>query len=304
MRTVSRVQSDQPISDMTIPLSAPGDIVQVIVAAETTKIIRIAAGEYSFRTQTASVAYTFAGSISGLIFRAGIQDDYQQQFGSARAGGSQGLPVGWPQTLSTASVVAGSPVNIAVLSSVNFSVGSFVTVDTVGSGVQEFQQITAVPDATHITVGTLANAHTTPFPITQNLFTTSGPKIGRPPFTGLTQLTPQTSAPSKGINVKQVTVVYAVNTTAITVPTVGVFATQFVHVTAPTVTTLIAQATNGLATAANAQPYAIPVPVPVANQGFIVTPNTIVTVEFDFTTAATGSVDVIGFVITGQYNHL
>lgn len=301
-RTLSRVTGDQPFSDMIIALSAPGDIQQVIVATETTKITKIAAGEYSFRTQSASVAYTFAAGVSGLIFRGGLQDDYQQAFGSSR-GGSANLPIGWPQTLSTATVAAGSSVAISVLSSVNFFVGQWLLIDTVASGVQEVAQITAIGSGTSITVGSLAHAHTTPFPIVGNLFTTPGPAVGRPPFTGMTQLTPQTSAPLKGINIKQIAVILAINTTAITVPTVGMYATQFFDVTAPTVTTLITQATNGLPTTASTTPYVIPVPVPVANQGFIITPNTIVTIELDFTTGASGSVDVIGFSLTGQYNY-
>jgi hypothetical protein len=299
-RTVGRLQGDQVFSDMTVALSPPGDIISF---GGTVVATRIAFGEYSWRTNQATQAYTMVGAVSGLIFRTGQQDDYQQAFGSARAGGSQGFPVGWPQTLSTGSTVAGAPVNIAVLSSVNFTVGSFVTVDTVASGFQEFAQITSIPDGTHITVNKLVNAHTTPFPITQNLFTTPGPRTGRPPFTGLSQLTPQTSAPPKGINVQQVAIIYAVNTTAITVPTAGMTATQYVNGVAPTITTLIANATNGLATAAAAQPYVIPIPVPVANQGFIVTPNTVVTVEFDFTTGASGSVDILGFIVTGAYNY-
>jgi hypothetical protein len=302
-RTVSNLQQDAPSSDGLVALAAGADIVQVPVAAETTKMTRIAAGEFSLRTQSASLPYTFFGGLSGLIFRTGEQDDYQQAFGSARAGGAQGLAIGVPNTLSTGSTVAGLLVNIAVLSSVGFTVGGYVAVDTVASGVQEFAQITAIPDATHITVNKLVNPHTTPFPVAQNLFTTPGAATGRPPFAGMSQLTPQTSVRLKGISVIQMNIIYAVNTTAITVPTVGLFAAQYFNNAAPTVTNLIAQGTNGLATASQAQPYVIPVPVPVANQGFIITPNTIVGVEFDFTTGASGSVDVIGFSFNCKFNY-
>jgi hypothetical protein len=298
-RTVANLQQDTPSSDGLVALAAGADIVSVV---GTTVMTRVAAGEFSLRTNQATTAYTFFGGVSGLIFRTGEQDDYQQAFGSARAGGAQGLAVGIPNTLSTGSIVAGAPVNIAVLSSVNFTVGGFVTIDTVASGVQEFTRITAIPDGTHITVANIVNSHTTPFPISQNLFTTPGPATGRPPFTGLSQLTPPTGRP-KGIAITQMNVIYAVNTTAITVPTVGLFATQYTNLVAPTVTNLIAQATNGLATASAAQPYVIPVPVPVANQGFIITPNTIVGVEFDFTTGASGSVDVLGFSFNCKFNY-
>lgn len=300
-RTVARLQGDQPFNDMLVALSPPGDIVAAGATAQT--LTKIAFGEYSWRAATATTAYTFVGGVSGLIFRTGLQDDYQQAFGSARAGGAQGLAPGFPQTLVTASTVAGTFVTLTVMSSVNFFVGQFVTVDSVASGVQEFTQITSIPSGTSIVVAKLVNAHTANFPLTANLFTTPGPRTGRPPFTGLSQLTPQTVSPPKGINVQQLTVLYAVNTTAITVPTVGMAATQYFNNAAPTITTLIANATNNLQTAAQVQPYVIPVPVPVANQGFLVTPNTVVTVEFDFTTGASGSVDVLGFVINGQYNY-
>ena len=302
-RTVSRLVADQPFADLVISLSPSGDIIQIPVAAETVKATAIAAGEYSWRTQSASLPYKFAGAASGLIFRLGQQDDYQEAFGSARAGDAVGAPVGFPQTLVTASTVAGSAVTLTVMSSVNFAVGQFLTVDTVASGVQEFAEITAIGSGTSITVNKLVNAHTANFPIAAGLFTTPGPRIGRPPFTGLSQLTPQTVAPGKGINFQQLNVIIAINATAITVPTVGMYVAQFVNGVAPTITAIIPQATNNLPTAAAAQPYVIPVPVPVANQGFIVTRDTVVSVELDFTTGASGSVDVLGFELYGQYNY-
>jgi len=63
-----------------------------------------------------------------------------------------------------------SPANIVVDSSAGFIVGEPVVIDLYNSGVQETQLVTAVPDATHVTVKLLNNAHngtTTPFPITQ-----------------------------------------------------------------------------------------------------------------------------------------
>jgi hypothetical protein len=302
-RTVSRLQGDQPFSDMMIPLIAGADIVQVTGSGGASAMTKIAAGEYSLRTSTASQAYVFMGGCSSLVFRNGLQDDYQEAFGSSRAGGSAGLPIGFPQTLVTASTVAGTSVTLTVMSSVNFFVGQKLTVDTSASGVQEFTYITSIPSGTSIVVASLSNSHTANFPISGNLFTTPGPRTGRPPFTGLSQLTPQTSAPLKGINIQQLVLIYAVNTTAITVPTVGMYAAQYFNNVAPTITTLITQATNNLATAAQTNPYMITVPVPVANQGFVVTPNTVVTVEFDFTTASTGNVDVIAFILNGQYNY-
>ena len=58
---------------------------------------------------------------------------------------------------------------LTVDATTDFLVGAQVTLDTQESGVQELQTVTAVPDATHITVAALANAHdgTTPFPVVQ-----------------------------------------------------------------------------------------------------------------------------------------
>lgn len=52
-----------------------------------------------------------------------------------------------------------SPVTLTVDSSAGFIVGYKAIIDSYGSGVQELQVITAVPDATHITVKGMTNAH-------------------------------------------------------------------------------------------------------------------------------------------------
>jgi len=299
-RTVARLTGDTPFTDMMIALSPPGDIISFAGAVTAT---RVAFGQYVWRTTAATTAYTMVGAVSGVIFRTGVQDDYQQAFGSTRAGGANNLPFAWPQTNATGNIVLGTFVSIPVLNSVNFVVGQGVIIDTVASGVQEFAIITSIPDGTHIVVNKIANSHTAPYPVNGNPFTTPGPRQGRPPFAGFSQLSPQINPPSKGINILQIAIIYNVVTTAITVPTAGLAVTSFSNVTAPVTTTLIPNATNGLATAVGGQPYVIPIPVPVANQGFLVTPNSVVSVEFDFTTGATGNVDIYGFIITGQYNY-
>lgn len=299
-RTAGRYDGDTSHQDGSIPLLPGADIVAVVGTAAMTRVI---AGEFSLRTSQATTAYTFFGGISSMVYRTGEQDFLQEQFGSTRAGGAQGLPIASPQTLSTGSIVAGSNVTINVLSSVEFQAGQSITLDTVASGVQEFTFVASVPNATSIIVTTVKNAHTTPFPISANLFTTPAQNSGIPPFTGITELTPQTTFRPKGILFESLTVIYAVNTTAITVPTVGLFTTQYQNLVAPLVTFLIPQATNGLPVAAAAQPYVIPIPVPIANQNFIVTPNTVVGVEFDFTTGGSGTVDVLGFILTCKFNY-
>ena len=299
-RTQAAVSGDTPFQDGLFPLAPGGDIFATTGAATLT---RIASGEISLRLTAAATAYVVIGTASSMLFRTGVQDDAQMFFGSLKAGGAQNLSVGNVQTTSTASTVAGSPVNIAVFSSVNFAAGQFVTIDTVASGVQEFAQVTSIPDATHITVAKLVNPHTSPFPVTANLFTSPYGASGRPPFAGSSQLTPLTAPRPKGLFFKQLNVAYIVNTANASVPTVGLTAIQYGHNVAPVVTTLIANATNNLQTAFQANPYVVAVPVPVANQGFIVTPNTSVVVEFDITTGAAATVDVLGFYLVCGFNY-
>jgi hypothetical protein len=302
-RTQGPLQADMPQPDGLIPLFPGQDIIQIPVAAETSAMHKIAAGEYSLRTASASDAYEFVGSVSKAIYRCGMQDDLQEFFGSAQAGGAMGLAVGHRTTLATASITAGAGVSVTVDSTVGFSAGSRVLVDTVASGVQEICVIQSITSATAMVLVNVVNAHAAVFPISQNIFTTPAGVSGRPPYAGMSQLTPVTAPRPKGISFKQIYISYIVNTTAITVPTCAMYATTYAYGTAPVVTTLIASGTNGLQTAASTTPYVIPVPVPVANQGYITLPNTFVTIEFDFTSGASGTVDILGMEATCSFNY-
>jgi hypothetical protein len=63
-------------------------------------------------------------------------------------------------TVANSAVTASAgPVSLNVSSSDGFIVGYTVIIDSYESGVQETQMIVAVPDATHITVSSLTNAH-------------------------------------------------------------------------------------------------------------------------------------------------
>jgi hypothetical protein len=71
---------------------------------------------------------------------------------------------------SDSHAASASHVTITVASSVGFLAGYTAIIDDYASGIQEIQTIVAVPDATHITVKGLKNAHdgsTTPFAIRQ-----------------------------------------------------------------------------------------------------------------------------------------
>lgn len=62
--------------------------------------------------------------------------------------------------VGTAAISAGSSVNIAVESSGGFTVGDMVTVREFDNSISESAEVTAIPDATHITVDVLANSYT------------------------------------------------------------------------------------------------------------------------------------------------
>lgn len=294
------LDADLPNPDGLINLS----FYDMIVAAGggTGAYTRIASGEWSYRISTTTAAQV-AVPLSGVLFRFGANDDTQNIFGSARAvqAGSQGQPVGWPNTLSTSTVSAGAAVSIPVLSSVNFAVGMPILVDTVASGVQEYTYITAIADGTHVTAA-LVNGHTTPFPISGNVFTTPGSVSGSPPYTGVTEFTSVASRP-KGVLIKQITPRYIINTANLGTNTIGMTSITYTNnVVAPAATTLLTNAANGLATAFQANPYVTPIPIPVANQVWLTNRNTDVTIEWDVTNTGTGTVDLLGIEVICSFN--
>lgn len=303
---MSRTQSpqlyDTPFPDGIITIQALSDM-QAATGGGTAAFTKIATGEWSLRIST-TTATSVGIALAGILRRYGMQDFVQNQFGSTKAGGAQGFPVGWPTTLSTGSSLAGTAINVAVLSSVNFAVGQICLIDTVASGVQEFAQITAIPDGTHITFGTLASAHTTPFPIAANLFTTPAGVSGLPPFTGITELTPVTAVRQKGILIKQITPRYVINTANLATNTIGITETVYVNATSPTTTvnTILTNAANGLATAFSTNVYVTPIPIPVANQKFFINRNSDISIEWDVTNTGTGTVDLLGIDIDVSFN--
>lgn len=290
------LQADTPVPDGMISISA----LDFDTTTGTGTYTRIAAGEISLRISTTTPSVSLA-SLSGFPMRFGMQDDLQERFGSGIPNGSSGSPIGFPTTLSTANAAAGNGVNIAVISSVNFSVGMSVVIDTVASTVQEKTSVTAIPDSTHITVQTLANAHTSPFPISAHVFTTPAGVSGSPPYAGITQLTPVTAPRPKGLRIKQINAIYIINTTNATANTIGLSLIQYTNnVVAPTATALLTNAQNGMSLTASANPYVTPIPIPVANQTFITGQNSQLILEWDITAGTT--VDILGVTIIADFN--
>jgi hypothetical protein len=299
-RTQSVQHYDTPFPDGILTFG-PTDMV-IATGTGTGAYTRLASGEWSLNVST-NTASQVAIPISGVLRKYGMQDFLQEAFGNAIPKGSHGQPVGWPNTLSTGSSLAGSAINVAVLSSVNFSVGQACIIDTVASGVQETAVISAIPNATHITFFSLANAHTTPFPIAANVFTTPAGVTGIPPFTGITELTPVTAVRPKGILIKQITPRYVVNTANPTTLTIGITETVYAHATAPTTTvnTILTNAANGMPVAFSANVNVVPIPIPVANQKWFMNRNSDITIEWDITNNG-GTVDLLGVDVDISYN--
>lgn len=112
----------------------------------------------------------------------------------------------------------------------------------------------------------------------------------------------QTLPVLKGVRLKSVDLIYLLAGAAATTNTVGIFVKQDANNAAPVVTTLVAQAANGLATATQTARYVINVPIAVATRGFTVTPDTVITVEWDLTTASGGTAQVFGCVFNYDFN--
>ena len=253
---------------------------------------------------TAAQAYTFSVPMNEyLLLRYGLQDDDQEAFGTSQPVGAQGLQVGQPTTISTGSSLAGSNISIAVLSSTNFTVGTWCTLDVAGNA--EIALINSIPDATHIQFQTLKNAHTTPFIIRANIFATPASVTGSPGFTGLSQLTPVTAPRPKGIAFKQITPVYGILGAAATLNTIGIIGTTYVNAAAVVQTTILAVAANGLQTATNAaaQLYVTPIPIPPAQQVFLTARNTEYTLIWNLTTGAAASAAIVGVYVDVIFNY-
>ncbi len=106
----------------------------------------------------------------------------------------------------------------------------------------------------------------------------------------------------KGVQLTSVDLIYSIAGLALTANTVGVFAKQDLNNAAPSITTLLAQGANGMATGIQADRYVTNVPIPAAAQNFIVTPDTVLTVEWDLDTGATGTAVVYGVVFNYNFN--
>ena len=110
----------------------------------------------------------------------------------------------------------------------------------------------------------------------------------------------QRGAIPKGMQIDSVDVIYSVAGLAAVTPTVGLTKTVFANNVAPAVTNFIALGTNGLATAIQANPYVIN--IPVTSPAMITSADTEQTLNVNITAGATGTVKFYGAVIKAHYN--
>lgn len=300
-RTQARQDADTPYLDghVFIPI-----IPSYVTTGSGAVSAAPAAGQFAVSLPTTATAYVANIPIGNLLFRYGVQDDLQEFFGSGQVGGgAQGQAVGSPYTNSTANASAGTNVSIAVLSSVGFVVGQWCTIDTVASGVQEFQQINAIPDGTHIQFALLKSGHTSPFPISQYTFTTPGGVTGRPPFAAVTEFSSVVSARPKGLLFKAIYPVYNIGAVNATVNTIGLFQTTYVNNAAlPAPVAIIASAANGLTATFSANVNITPIPVPIAGQVFRTTRFSEFVLSWAVTTGSGGTATLYGVFVDFTYN--
>jgi hypothetical protein len=302
-RTQGKFESDSGWNDGQIFISA----LDMDATSGTTTPTRNAAGDYSVNIG-ASQTCVLVVSLSNIIFRYGVQDYLQEQFGSTNAGGAQGLAVAGYTTLTTASAAAGNGVNIAVVNSANFSAQSYVAMGTaaqIAAGTAQYAQITAIPDSTHITVSVIGTTLASGSVITQGVFTTPAGVTGIPPFssnsaTPPSWLNPTTAPRPKGIQFKEIYPWYSISGAALTTNTIGITKTLASNNIANTATNILANAANGLATATQANPYLTP--IQIASPAYQMSKYASYNVEWDVTTGAGGAARIYGLYMDVAFN--
>jgi hypothetical protein len=127
-----------------------------------------------------------------------------------------------------------------------------------------------------------------------------GPAYGNPPFTGATQLTPNTAFRPKGIQIADVTMVYGITTAAITSQVMTVQQAVFKNTTAVAVTGLTLSTAVALATASTTSPYVTK--IAVSSPAFTVTDLTDLTIENTISIASTAAYNLYGAFVHCSFN--
>lgn len=130
-------------------------------------------------------------------------------------------------------------------------------------------------------------------------FSTPAGVTGPPPFTGLSQLTPVTSARPKGLQINSITFNYLITTNNATVNTIAVRDFVYVNGVAVVANTLLASGTNGLQTTAAATPYSTT--VALTTPAYLTSVNHLPVATWSITPGA-GGVSVYGVTLNCTYN--
>lgn len=303
-RTQGRLDSDSPYHDGHLFLS-PIDAAEYATSG-TVATTRTAAGNYHIDL-SASSSVTLQFALSGLLFRTGLQDYLQEAFGAgvvANAGAAaNGLRTPAATSYLTASATKGTNVNLAVQTSGVAVVGQAIVIDTVASGVQETCVVSVIPDATHITVASLANNHSSLAPLSGNAFTTPAGVSGPPPFSGISQFNSVVAPRPKGLAFRNLYPAYTVTTAALSAATIGLTKTTLAQgaLASAGITNILAAAANGMPLAA-ATGIIIP-DIAITNNTFQTTKFTEYNLELVFTTS-TGTASIYGVFIDFYFNYV
>lgn len=130
-------------------------------------------------------------------------------------------------------------------------------------------------------------------------FTTPAGVSGPPPFTGITELTPVTSARPKGIQINSVTCWYTIGAEAATTNTIAIFQSVGANNTATAVTTILAA--SALSTAVQTNPYLTT--VSLTSPVMLTAQYAEISLEWDLTTGSGGTADIWGAWLGVSYNY-
>lgn len=125
---------------------------------------------------------------------------------------------------------------------------------------------------------------------------------GRPPFAGISQLTPLSAFRLKGLKILNFKVIYLISTNPLSSHTCRMDKTVFANNVANAITPILASAANGLATAAQANPYVTTVTLAAAQQIYRISDLSEYVIEVAPTTPVGGAYRMYGVQVGVEFN--
>ena len=126
---------------------------------------------------------------------------------------------------------------------------------------------------------------------------------GRPPFTGASQLAPRIANKLKGVKLLSFGVAYSITGAALTAHTCRVDKSVFANNVAVAISSVLASAANGLATATQANPYVTEVALAAGQQIYRVSDLSQYWVEVAPTTQGGGAYRMYGIRVKFEFNY-